>query len=169
MYCLFVLSPLFPEKIFAENVNCCPYMTIFDNFRQSFWHLRFEVLPDCLGQSCCQGNNATCISGDCSQFDPSGDQQVPVVPDFAGNDQTGFAQLGDDGADFQEVIVVCGMMEIQFAVDDLEEYAFGFEVAIDQALRAEHLGPADLKVAQVVRVIDDAHLVSVSIGDADLV
>ena len=64
---------------------------------------------------------------------------------------------------------MCGMMEIQFAVDDLEEYAFGFEVAIDQSLRTEHLGSADFEVTQIVRVIDDAHLVSISIGDADLV
>jgi hypothetical protein len=58
-------------------------------------------------------------------------------------------------------------MEFAGGLDHREEKSLLFERPIGPAAVAEEVGPADFEPDEIVRVVDDAHLIGLRVPDAD--
>ncbi len=94
-------------------------------------------------------------------------EQVSVAEDFVAVDDFDVGDALDGGAQSEEIVVECGTFEFAADVDDHEEVAGVFDVAIGEAGAAEQLGAALLEVDEEGGVVEEAHTVGFGVADAD--
>ena len=67
----------------------------------------------------------------------------------------------------EQIVVVRGPLELAADVDDHQEMAGVFDLAIRDPALAEHLGPGHLEVDEVIRVVQEPHAVGLGVAHAD--
>jgi len=80
----------------------------------------------------------------------------------------GTADSGDVGLDEQLIVVPCGRFVAYVYIDDRDSAAFlDFHPAIVEAMLPHQFDSANFEPDEVVRVVDDAHLVRFGVANAD--